>query len=141
MIAAAVLGVYLLGWNGLHLPNPQLTPGKTVAITTTEVCATTWGRDVRHVTQRMKVEVCQRYGAHQCPGPKWEVDHLVPRELGGADHVDNLWPQMIAEARLKDRLENFLHRAVCNGFLSLEEAQQGIRTDWTQQYRLMRDEQ
>lgn len=60
-----------------------------------------WGKDVRHVTQAMKIRVCQRYGARACPGPAWELDHLVSRELGGADTETNLWPQPITEARKK----------------------------------------
>jgi 5-methylcytosine-specific restriction endonuclease McrA len=42
-----------------------------------------------------------------------EVDHLISRELGGADATDNLWPQPYTQhpgAHEKDRLENQLHK-------------------------------
>ncbi len=129
--------VYDVGEGGYYLPNPKLTPGVTVTISQHAVCTTKWGRDVRHVTEAMKREVCTRYGANACPGPRWELDHLIPRELGGADAVDNLWPQPIREARLKDRLENFLHRTVCAGGLTVPEAQELIRTDWTRAYGIL----
>lgn len=134
-----ILGIYLLGADGGYaLPNPHVTPGKTVAITRTQICDTKWGRDARRVTLKMKQEVCARYGVHMCPGPRWEIDHLIPRELGGADHVENLWPQPIAEARLKDHLENFLHHAVCTGAIELHDAQEQLRSDWTRSYERMR---
>jgi hypothetical protein len=31
---------------------------------------------------------------------------------------------------IKDRFENYLHRAVCNGSISLTEAQKQIANDW-----------
>ena len=139
LILAASL---LLGWDGLHLPDRRTTPGETVTISTRTLCATRWGKDVRHVTEAMKVAVCQQYAAKgKCPGPDYEIDHLISRELGGADTIKNLWPQPLKEARLKDTLENFLHRAVCGGAMTLEAAQRGIREDWTQLYREMKDQQ
>jgi putative intracellular protease/amidase len=51
----------------------------------------------------------------------------VPRELGGADDERNLWPQPLAEARVKDRQENALHRAVCAGTVTLAAAQAQMR--------------
>lgn len=134
-------GLTILGWDGLHLPSVHLTPGETRPLTQATTCAIKWSKDVRHVTQKMKVEVCQSYDVPgRCPGPDWEIDHLIPRELGGADTVKNLWPQPIKEARKKDVLENFLHRAVCGGAMTLEQAQESIREDWTQAYRLMQDD-
>lgn len=133
-------GLYVLGWNGLHMPLRAVTPGEARDIATHEVCTTAWSKDARHVTASMKRLVCARYGVKECPGPKWEIDHLIPRELGGADVAINLWPQPITEAKLKDTVENFLHRAVCGGSMTLEAAQAGIREDWTQEYRKMKDE-
>jgi hypothetical protein len=65
------------------------------------------------------------------------VDHLISRELGGADMIDNLWPQPYTQhpgAHEKDWLENRLHKDVCSGIISLEEAQQEIRDDWYAAY-------
>lgn len=138
MIALVLLTALYGASGGYALPNPHVTPGKTVEITKQEVCDKKWGRDVRHVTPAMKSEVCLRYGVRACPGPHYEIDHLIPRELGGADDVENLWPQPLTEARLKDHLENFLHRAVCSGAIGLHDAQQQLRDDWPRAYERMR---
>lgn len=128
------LAQYGHGAHGWKLPDPEETPGVIALHDTKQVCGRKWGLDVRHVTQAMKKHVCLKYGARECPGPKWEVDHLVSRELGGADHVKNLWPQPITEARKKDWLENAAHRAVCAGTLTLGHTQAAIRNDWTTLY-------
>jgi hypothetical protein len=88
----------------------------------------------------MKREVCAEYGylPGQCPKQGiMEIDHLISLELGGADDVKNLWPEP-AEPRPgfheKDKLENLLHRMVCEGTISLPEAQREIATDWYAAY-------
>lgn len=111
--------------------DPQKTPGVVVITDVKKICRTTWGKDERHVSTSMKKKVCLAYGIRSgCPGKKYEIDHLVSRELGGADDVRNLWPEPIAEAHKKDRVENFLHRQVCSGAMTLDEAQTDVRDDW-----------
>ncbi len=89
----------------------------------------------------MKKQVFASYGLPngnkdaRCP---CEIDHLVSRELGGADDVKNLWPQSYSgpwNAHDKDRVENRLHVEVCAGRLSIEDARKGIVSDWTKLYR------
>jgi hypothetical protein len=114
----------------LALPNVALTPGAARPLTTAEVCATKWGLDRRFVTERMKRHVFAAYGIDLADRGLYEVDHLVPRELGGADDLLNLWPQPWVgpqNARVKDREENRLHRAVCAGTLTLAAAQRAMR--------------
>jgi hypothetical protein len=71
-------------------------------------------------------------------GRRCEVDHLISRELGGADQIGNLWPQPYGTAPWnavrKDGVENRLHLEVCAGRLTLQQAQEDIRTDWTAVY-------
>ena len=77
-----------------------------------------------------------------------ELDHLVPLELGGADGRGNIWPQCGPDGvplderyfKAKDRVENYLADEVKAGRMSLEDAQRGIATDWTQ-YRSVIDRQ
>jgi hypothetical protein len=66
------------------------------------ICAKSWGRDARHVMAKMERKVFERYGLtgnadkackRDAHGRRCEIDHLVSRELGGADDVLNLWPQ------------------------------------------------
>jgi hypothetical protein len=114
------------------MPDPSLTPGTIRPLAVQQICTIKWGKDRRHVTAKMKKQVCEAYKAENCPGKEWEIDHLISRELGGADDVKNLFPQPIKEAHEKDRIENWLHRQVCAGKISLEDAQKGIAGDWTQ---------
>jgi hypothetical protein len=109
-------------------PNPTITPGATRPLTRAQICSTAWGRDVRHVTTSMKREIAKRYGLAFPVPYKVEWDHLIPRELGGADDVRNLWPQPWTDARtIKDPEENRLHKLVCQGLLSLSAAQDQMR--------------
>ena len=124
------------------LPNHDLTPGVVNPKVTKEVaCTTKWGADRRAVTEKMKVQVAAAYGlkrakvvAYPGKGVCCEFDHLISRELGGADDVANLWPQPWTQAKQKDRLENRLHVLVCNGTISLETAQHAIAEDWVKAY-------
>lgn len=70
---------------------------------------------------------------------RFELDHLVPLSLGGANRASNLWPEPRDVrpwgAEAKDRLEDRLHVLVCRGRISLPDAQRAIRTDWIAAYR------
>lgn len=119
-------------------PDPALTPGVTRPLSLHAICGTAWGRDRRFVTPSMKKHVFEAYGIPWEQHAKFEVDHLVPRELGGADDERNLWPQpWVGEwnAHLKDRLENQLHKQVCSGRMPLVDAQHIISADWITAYR------
>ena len=136
------------------LPDPSVTPGAIAISSKTTVCTTKWGKDARHVTAAMKKQVYAQYGTAPGSGVcAWktrttkagktvreacEVDHLISRELGGADDVNNLWPQPYTQhpgAHEKDWLENSLHKEVCSEQTTLEEAQHEIVTDWYAAYR------
>lgn len=126
-------------------PDPTLTPGVTnPAVTQATACSTRWGKDHRAVTEAMKRHVALSYGITRASivgagkGPCCEFDHLIPRELGGADDERNLWPQRWVgkmNAHDKDRAENYFHREVCAGRMTLASAQKAIRTDWVAAYR------
>jgi hypothetical protein len=151
-IAAVSLALLLLAIapaaaRDLTIPDPELTPGVATDATLETICGTKWGKDVRHVTPAMKRERFTAYGI-QCKPlfkgsrlqacGKWEIDHCISRELGGADDVRNLWPQSYSggwNARDKDRLENELHKRLCHGELSLADAQKRICGDWRDAYR------
>lgn len=122
---------------GMRLPDARVTPGATTTMTRAAICTTKWGKDVRHVTPAMKTAVYAAYGAVKRKGVCCEVDHLVSKELGGADEMKNLWPQPWTQARMKDRLENALHRDLCATppRLTLEQAQHAIRHDWYAEWK------
>jgi hypothetical protein len=61
----------------------------------------------------------------------YELDHLVPIEGGGHPRsLDNLWMQPLAEARVKDADENRMHRAICDGRVTLRAAQAALFLRW-----------
>ncbi len=107
--------------------NPALTPGVVRPLSLARICGTKWGHDRRFVTRAMRKQVFAAYGIPWAQHPRYEVDHLEPRSLGGADDVANLWPQRWPEAHAKDREEVRLHRAVCAGTVPLADAQAQMR--------------
>lgn len=130
----------------LTLPDRDITPGVATDLTLKQICGKKWGKDHRAVTEAMKRHVFAAYGLSgntdkACKpdkhGRHFEIDHLASRELGGADDVKNLWPQCYSgkwNAVLKDKLENRLHKEVCAGNITLEEAQKGIISNWQTMY-------
>jgi hypothetical protein len=120
---------------GAVLPDPRVTPGAHRPLSLKAVCETKWGKDARHVTEKMKATTYAEYRATKVAGTCCEVDHLIPRDLGGADVIENLWPQPWPEARKKDRLEVKLRKLVCARELPLREAQDRIAEDWSALYR------
>jgi hypothetical protein len=144
-VAAVLLGIstahYGVGWQGAMLPDPTVTPGDVRAVTTAALCPVAQTSQVRNVTPAEKRYAYGVYGATKKPGVCCEVDHLVPLELGGSNDQKNLWAQPYLPtpgAHEKDVLENFLHRAVCSGAMTLRDAQDALRTDWSQAYRRMK---
>jgi hypothetical protein len=82
------------------------------------------------------------YGLRPGPHPDFEVDHLIPLGIGGSDDDHNLWPEPrrssepIFNAEAKDRLEWKLRELVCSGGLDVRVAQQAIRDDWIDAYKI-----
>ncbi len=120
----------LLLLSQLAMPNIILTPGVVRPLALETICATKWGKDHRHVTNAMKRHVAEAYGILWADHGLYEFDHLVPRSLGGADDILNLWPEPWADAHRKDALEVRLSKRVCAGTVPIHEAQQAIRKDW-----------
>lgn len=118
-------------------PDPKLTPGATLDVTTADVCVPGYTKKVRHVPAKVKRQVFALYHLQNVPGA-YEVDHLIPLELGGSNSVRNLWPESHSgtwNARKKDALENRLHKLACAGSLPLEQAQKEMAADWIAAYQ------
>ncbi len=125
------------------VPDLMKTPGVArVDLTKAQICTIKWGKDERHVSATMKQKVFALYGYTGNDDPRCvprgkrhcEIDHLISRELGGADVVENLWPQAYGtspwNAVLKDKLETRLHREMCAGRISLKQARSMLVNDW-----------
>jgi len=110
-----------------------LTPGDTFpGVTGAEVCVSGYSKSVRAVSSDEKVAVYQRYGIANVGG-QHEVDHFIPLELGGSNALTNLWPEPyepLPGAHEKDQVEDYLHGQVCSGNMTLQQAQNEIRSDW-----------
>src|SRR5271166_5445830 len=122
------------------LPAPKLTPGDTFEVKVQDLCVHGYTKKVRNVPAEMKREVYEEYGITSHGSGDYEVDHLIPLELGGSNSIKNLWPESHRtspwNAKVKDRLEGKLHELVCSGQLDLKTAQQAIAADWIEAYKL-----
>ena len=106
------------------LPNPKLTPGRIAQR----------DKDRGGVTLKMEQKVFARY---RLPWPRraeFKIDHLIPVELGGADTIDNLWPQSVRTkpygADRKELLTEVFLERIARKQITLEQAQELIRKDW-----------
>jgi hypothetical protein len=108
-------------------------------VTVAQVCTPGYSSSVRHVDHQQYVDVYAAYGVpYPEPAGTYELDHLIPLELGGDNSDANLWPEPASPApgfHQKDGLENRMHALVCSGQLALGEAQQEIASDWYAAYR------
>lgn len=79
----------------------------------------------------IKKQACAAYGVAKCDASV-EGDHLISIEIGGCpDCLANIWPQPMAQARVKDHeVEDALPKLVCAGKISLKQAQSCIASDW-----------
>jgi len=116
------------------LPDRACTPGAVLPSATKEqICVPGYAKNVRNVPEAEKLQVYREYGVSSHQPGEYEIDHLVSLELGGSNDVSNLWPEP-AEPRPgfheKDRYENYAHAQVCNGQISLQDAQRRVAENW-----------
>jgi hypothetical protein len=93
-------------------------------------CVSGYTRQVRNVSDSERYQVFAEYHVPYANHAAYEVDHLIPLELGGDNSIRNLWPERGSIPNAKDGLENELHNLVCEGRLSTATAQHAIATDW-----------
>jgi hypothetical protein len=121
-----------------YLPNASMTPGDILDVTTADICVSGYSSKVRNVPDSVKNQVYQEYGITTHAPGAYEVDHLISLELGGSNSIKNLWPESYSgdwNAHIKDKLENKLHKLVCDGNIDLGTAQQEISTNWIAAYQ------
>ncbi|PZR71740.1 MAG: HNH endonuclease [Chthoniobacterales bacterium] len=120
-----VLGLAGNAWaEDALVPNPKRTPGRVARR----------DKDQRGVTLAMEKKVLARYRLPWSRRLEFKIDHLIPRELGGADSIDNLWPQSLITKpygpERKDLLTQTLLARIAAGQMTLAQAQEQIRKDW-----------
>lgn len=120
-------------------PNPLLTPGVvnpnvTQANINQTICVKGWTATVRppsSYTTALKIKQIKQYGFTDTKLGDYEEDHFLSLEIGGSPtDPKNLWPESYPTARDKDKVENFLHKEICTGKITLQEGQREISTDW-----------
>lgn len=130
------------------LPDAIATPGAVNAAVTqaniqTTICVPGWTKTIRppaSYTNKLKAQqlASGAYAGTNAPRT-YEEDHLISLEIGGhPTDPRNLWPQEWDGpygAHAKDRLENYLHRAVCSGRMTLAEAQAAVSSNWIVAYQ------
>jgi hypothetical protein len=131
----------------VHLPVASCTPGAirgdmlnpTSATLAATVCSPGWTKTIRpsaSETDKTKTAAMHAYGEPTSLRSTVELDHLIPLELGGANDVSNLWPEISDEPgqgfrNSKDQVENNLKSAVCAHRIAIADAQNAIATNWT----------
>ena len=143
-------------------PDPTLTPGAlnpdiTQANIHATICNPQWStksiRPTVTYTNNLKKEQLANPRYKDKTPSHYEEDHLISLELGGnPTDRKNLWPEMwgtldqpltskgpfpphLVGAKAKDAVENQLHKEVCAGRLTLQDAQRIIAIDWFKYYR------
>jgi len=128
-----------------------VNPDVTQANINATICNPSWStRSIRppvSYTDHLKAQLSASRLKDKNPS-HYEEDHFISLELGGHPRdPKNLWPEMwgtpgtpltsrgpfpphLVGAKAKDAVENALHKEVCPGTLTLQEAQQIIATDW-----------
>ncbi|MBU6460735.1 MAG: hypothetical protein KGQ58_07660 [Proteobacteria bacterium] len=130
-----------------NLPNPALTPGAlnrhiTPSNLYQTICVRGYSKTIRppvSYTEPLKYRLIWAYGYRHHRVSDFELDHLIEISTGGSPaNPANLWPQprwTYWNARKKDRLEFRLHRLLCQGRITLRQAQQAQRLNWIAAYR------
>ncbi len=120
------------------LPDSACTPGAIFPdATTDQICKPGYSASVRSVPVDVSRAVYAAYGIAEHASGSYEVDHLVPLEIGGSNDLANLWPQAGEPPpgfHQKDQVEDYLRGQVCAGRLALLDAQRLAATDWIAVY-------
>lgn len=90
-------------------------------------------------TDAIKARMLKESGYKNVNPANYELDHIVPRSLGGSDSESNLFPMSRYgkwNADKKDDLEYVMLKMVKNNEISLKGAQQVFKDDWVEGYKM-----
>jgi hypothetical protein len=121
-----------------------MTPGAVdLLVDLNKICKGTT-KHCRPPSTKICDKVFEAYSISPADRYSYECDHDVPVALGGLTVAKNLWPQPLAEAEKKDRLEVEMQRLACVAFRTLKPAdaaavltqeQHEIAEDWPAAYQ------
>ncbi len=138
---AIIESISIISWaqdRPAYLPNSRLTPGDAFNVTKDDLCGPNRVDRIHGIPVSLKRQIFDRYGIGPNSPGLYDVEHLIPPNLGGSNSIKNLWPQPVSgewSHALKDKLEHRLHKMVCSGELDLKTAQQEIASDWVRAYK------
>ncbi len=137
-VAGASVGAHVRISHGEPLNDLHVSPGAVFSVGESRICQSGYATSVRDVPESEKRRVYAEYGiAPHTPG-QYEIDHVIPLELGGDNSITNLWPELNDHPHgylnSKDILENRLHALVCAGRVALIGAQRAIATNWVNEF-------
>jgi hypothetical protein len=104
----------------------MLNPAVTQTTIGSTICKTQWVQSQRDVNNKTKAAVFAAAGIAKADQKRFVIDHVLPLELGGTNHVSNLVAQPAVESKKKDAVENTLRRNVCANKTTLQNAQLAI---------------
>ncbi|UTI64024.1 hypothetical protein NBH00_22140 [Paraconexibacter antarcticus] len=117
------------------LPEPDCSPGAYYPkATLAKICVTGYTARVRRVSSATQQKVYAAYGIGRHLEGQYEIDHLVPLELGGSNSIANLFPEAARPRpgyHEKDQVENAAHDTACARRRPLRALQRQIARDWT----------
>ncbi len=113
-----------------HLPNPEWTPGLFCTASDPDFVGYRYEVHIpycrRHVTESEKDDVARLYGIPKADYSKYEFDHFIPLSAGGSDSPKNIWPQPLAEAKEKDKVEEAVYEGLRKGTMTQAEAEEKL---------------
>ena len=135
VLAASVMALPAMAM--AQLPNNMYTPGKADKVDVKQLCAETFETSVKPMADWQKNTTLERYGVRP-ESFSGDLEHLVPVSLGGTNDPENLYPfhaQGEYTLEAKQRLAAKIHELVCDGKMSLKQAQDIFKKDWTKGYK------
>ncbi len=137
-VAGASGGAHVRLSHGEPLNDRRISPGAVFPVGVSRICQPGYATSVRDVPESEKRHVYDEYGIVSHSPGQYEIDHVIPLELGGDNSIKNLWPQLNDHPRgylnSKDVLENRLHVLVCAGRVALIGAQRAIASNWVSEF-------
>lgn len=134
-IRSFAIGILAMALSGFSI-GQAINPAVTQANIHSTICAPGWSTSVRPDRFAMAVAKTKLIKAAGIPATdrgKYVLDHIVPIEVGGSPNdPKNFMLQTVADAKAKDKAENFAHTYVCKKVkpLSLADAQACFLAEW-----------
>lgn len=132
-----IFATFVLLFPTFAFAGPALNPAVTQETINQTICVHGYTRTVRppvRVTNLIKKRLLKANGLSPSAARRFELDHWMPLALGGdpgaIDRTDNLVLQTWPEAKRKDKVEYKAYRCVCDGKVSLAEAQHDMYENW-----------